>query len=460
MHEMRCDDAVKYLTRSDVARTNDGYASDVAKGCQRVTAAIAVDKDDDLGVELHWQDEDDRALAPMILDTVVKARAQLEKDIGVDWPRPTRILVVRDLLSLAATTGIPYKDATTTGTVAIAKWGRVTILSPRASKHGYAWRDTLAHEMTHLAVTRVTVDRAPLWLQEGIAKREETRWRAPEPFDGRPSPESIVARGMEAHLDRSLDNLGQSIAMLPSADEAAVAFAEVTSFVRYYCEVVGPSALPRLLRAIREERDPDAALRDVTGADFKAWDQKWRAWLAQQPKEPLPETWQLGGGRGADPKLDLRDVRDRVRLAELLFGRDHAKSANVELEGLPSAAWSDASIRYIRARAIEAIASGDFHAIESALGEPKDVSSAFGPWWAMRGRVARAIADDAAASSFFFESTAQDPYAVEAACESLESGLFAQQSQRPRPVRRGPQMERAGPREGLSGPRTSAECKA
>ena len=48
-------------------------------------------------------------------------------------------------------TGLPYESAKTTGTVAVAKWGRVTLLSPRASPHGYAWRDTMAHELTHLA---------------------------------------------------------------------------------------------------------------------------------------------------------------------------------------------------------------------------------------------------------------------------------------------------------------------
>ena len=112
-------------------------------------------------------------------------------------------------------TGLPYESAQTTGTVAVAKWGRVTLLSPRASHHGYPWRDTVAHELTHLAVTRASRDRAPLWLQEGVAKREEIRWRDPGPFDDRPPPEAVVQRGLELGLGVPLDKLGPSIAMLP-----------------------------------------------------------------------------------------------------------------------------------------------------------------------------------------------------------------------------------------------------
>ena len=37
-----------------------------------------------------------------------------------------------------------------------------------------------------------TLERAGLWLQEGVAKREETRWREPDPFDNM-LPADVVA---------------------------------------------------------------------------------------------------------------------------------------------------------------------------------------------------------------------------------------------------------------------------
>jgi hypothetical protein len=415
LNESRCDDAVAIFSRPDLAHTEQGEElGDIARGCARVIAATVVERDDARGIEARYQDEGDRALTPVLLDTVEKARAALERDLGVTWPRPMRVIVVRDLLSLAAMTGLPYESAKTTGTVAVAKWGRVTLLSPRATRHGFAWRDTLTHELTHLAVTRLTADRAPLWLQEGIAKREETRWRDPGPFDDRPSPEAIALHGIALHLDTPLDHLGPSIAMLPSADHATVAFAEVTSFIRFYADTVGDRALPRLLAAVRARDDANAALKELTGSDLAGWDAKWRAYLASRPPEPLPASWSLDG-KDTSKK---RDLRDRARLAELLFGRTHPADSLIELEPLPADDWDDASLRHLRACAFEA--SGNSSVAPASLGEPKDMAAPYGPWWAIKGRFARAMGDAAAADGFFNEALGQDPLDPESVCETID----------------------------------------
>lgn len=467
LYEGACDEATALLSRPDVARTQEGESLlDIAKGCARVIAATVLDRDEARAVEIRYQDENDRPLTPLLVETAVRARQALTRDLGVTWPRPTRIVVVRDLLSLSAMTGLPYEAAQTTGTVAVAKWGRVTLLSPRATRHGFAWRDTLVHELTHLAVTRATVDRAPLWLQEGVAKREEIRWREPSPFDDRPSPDGLALRGMELGIDLALDRLGPSIAMLSSADQALVAFAEVTSFVRYFATAsvstaeldggAGASAstavggvavvdggslppaeveenvrLPALLRALREHRTPDQALVQVSGLDLRAWDKKWRAALLLRPKEPLSPLYGLGPATTQKEALELRDLRERGRLAELLFGREHADAALLELDGAPGAKGSgagpaagaeDANLRYLRGRVLEALKRSD--AAAAALGGPRDVVTSYAPWWALRGRlVASGLPVDPPAGPFitaaasFQEGVAADPYDVEAACE-------------------------------------------
>ena len=429
LYEGDCDGALAVLSRPDVAGTEAGAGlADIARGCARVTAATVVDRDDAHAVEIRYQDESDQALTPLIVETVERARAALTTDLGVTWPRPTRITVVRDLLSLSAMTGLPHEAAQTTGTVAVAKWGRVTLLSPRASHHGYTWRDTIAHELTHLAITRTTIDHAPLWLQEGMAKREEVRWRPRGPFDDRPSPDAIVTRGMELKIDLALDKLGPSIAMLPSADQAMVAFAEVTSFVRFFAETSGDGALSRLLLSLRAGKEVDAALKETSGLDLKAWDTRWRAYLAAKPKETLPAVY----GLGPEPP-DARDLRERVRLAELLVGRDHAADAIVELDRIKGDAFaSDASLRHLRARALERAGAdaatvspapepaARVRPLETVLGEPREVVSSYGPWWAIRGRLARLRSDDVAADGFFLEAIGDDPLDVESACQTLE----------------------------------------
>ena len=348
---------------------------------------------------------------PLIVDTVNKARVALTRDLGVEWKRPTRITVVRDLLSLSAMTGLPYKAAQTTGTVAVAKWGRVTLLSPRASKHGYPWRDTLTHELTHLAISMQSRERAPLWLHEGVARRQETRWREPGPFDDRPSPESVVMRGMELKLDLALDKLGPSIAMLPSADAAMVAFAEVTSFIRFFVETAGDGALAKLLVALRSAKSVDDALKEVSGDALPQWDQKWRAHLARRPKEPLSPLYGLGG-----TPPGLGDSRERSRLGELLFGRNHPAEALVMLDKIPESLLSDPSLRYARGRVLEA--KGDAKAAEALVDDPKAWIASFGPCWALGSRLARGRGDLAAANAAESEALAHDPLNAEVACLS------------------------------------------
>jgi hypothetical protein len=416
LYEEDCDLTAALLARADVGQMDEGrLIADVGRGCARVTAATVVDKDEANGIVIRYQDEADRALTPLLVDTVIKARASLSKDLGVEWKRPTRITVVRDLLSLSAMTGLPYKAAQTTGTVAVAKWGRVTLLSPRASHHGYPFRDTLAHELTHLAISMQTRDRAPLWLHEGVARREEVRWREPGLFDERPSPESIVTRGMELKLDLALDKLGPSIAMLPSADAAMVAFAEVTSFIKFFAETSSPDALAKLLVALRTSKSADDALKEVSGETLAQWDVKWRAQLGKRAKEPLSPMF----GLGANPP-GLGDSRERSRLAELLVGRNHPAEALTELEKIPSDMLADPSLRYLRGRVLEGAES--VKQAEALLEDPKLWLASYGPCWAIRGRLARGRDDRPIADTSFSEALAHDPFGIEAACQTLPDG--------------------------------------
>ncbi|HEY4016368.1 MAG TPA: hypothetical protein VGM06_23695 [Polyangiaceae bacterium] len=444
INELDCDGAAVLLADADVQKADEGgQLGDMARGCQRVTAALAVDRDEARGIEVRWQDEHDRALAPRLFDTVAEARAALTRDLGVDWPKPTRIVVVRDLLSLSAMTGLPYESAQTTGTLAVAKWGRVTMLSPRASRHGYAWRDTVAHELTHLAVTRATRDRAPLWLQEGIAKRQETRWRDPGPFDDRPPPDAVVLEGERRKLDLPLDKLGPSIAMLPSAEQAMVAYAEVTSFVRFYADSQGSSALPKLLAECRVAKDADAALLAASGADLKGWDVRWRAAVNAadaRVREAAKSAMGPDAQGGADEKDKWGDVRDRSRLADLLLSRAHPAEALHELDALDvrggagSLLAGDASLRWMRARALEG--AGRRAEGEPLVADAKDVVASYAPWWALRGRWFRVAGDEAAAVLSFEASLAEDPFEPEAACETIDAG-------RPADAEKGPLCDAA-----------------
>ncbi len=356
MYQGDCDQAARRLAPENVQSLPDaGALLNIARGCMRAMAATITVTDEVHGVIVRFQDEADASLASLIGETVEKQRVVLAKDLGVEMPKPTRVDVVRDQFSLAAMTGLPHENARKTGTVAIAKWGRVIMISPRAPQYGYGWRDTLAHELTHLALSRGTFDRAPLWLQEGVAKREETRWRPALPADDAVSPDAIAAAGFAKGLALPLDGLGPSIALLPSARQAMVAYAEVTSFVRFVAgdrtgepnAPVDREALPKLVKAYAKGLDTNAALKEVTGKDLKAWDAIWRPWVITK-KTKLPSSIGLD-----DPPTGAaleqakaahkakRDAHTSLRLGQLLLARDHVKEARSKLDPLVAAHSTD-----------------------------------------------------------------------------------------------------------------------
>ncbi len=413
IYEGECDAAVAAIAAIDRTKNNEAATLfEIATGCARVTAANVVYLDEAQGVEIRFQDEFDLPIAPLLVETIAAARASIARDLGVTWPNPTRIALVRDHLSLSAMTGLPYESARTTGTIAVAKWGRVTMLSPRATRNGFGWRDTLAHELTHLAITRATTDRAPLWLQEGVAKREETRWRAAGPFDDRPSPDAVSARGIELGLALPLDKLGPSIAMLPSADAALVAYAEVASFVRYFASVSGDGAFARLFASLRSGRNIEQALVETSGADLAEWNKRWRAWLAGQHHKALP----LGFGLGEKKIPNARDTRERMRLAELLFGRSHATAALRELDKISGEmAAADPSYRYLKGRVLDAL--GRRAEAEPLMQDAASVSSSQAAWWALRAKWHRAAGFYEEAAQSLDEALGIDPLSEEVACD-------------------------------------------
>ncbi len=427
LYEGDCEEAAKRLAPPAVQQLEEaGSLLVIARDCTRSMAATVTVTDDVHQVIVRFQDDADQALASLVGETVAKQREVLAKDLGVEMPKPTRVDVVRDQFTLSAMTGLPWEAARKTGTVAIAKFGRVIMLSPRAPSLGYGWRDTLAHELTHLALSRGTYDRAPLWLQEGVAKREETRWRPPEPADDALSPDAIAAVGIEKKIARRLQDLGPSIALLPTAREAMVAYAEVTSFVRFVSgdragepnAPTDPEALPKLVKAYAKGLTTDDALKEVTGKDLEAWDAVWRPWVSTK-KAKLPRALGLD-----DPKQDPAakaaakaeaDNRKRLRLGQLLLAREHVKEARTRLEKLASDASAGdplAATWVARVRLLDGDLAG-----AKALLDPKSLVGEVGGWWTVRGDVLKATgAPTAEILDAYAHAAAHDPFSVEAAC--------------------------------------------
>ncbi len=410
-----CDRAEAILANPALTESREvASLAELAKSCARATAAGFVMEDKPRGIWLRLQDDSDRALAPFIFEVAAQARDTVSKEVGIDLPRPLRIDLVRDLFSLSAVSGLPLKAAETTGTLAVARWGRVIMLSPRAPVQGYPWQDTLAHEITHLLVTRATRDFAPLWMQEGLAKRFEVRWRPVRPFD---HPEWADTAARNAALDgRSvgIDKLGPSIAMLPTPEAAGIAFAEVTSFMHFFIEKNGEPALRLLFADLRGNggAGADAALLSVTGYGLSEWNGRWQRFL-RAPLEPLPVAVNASSPAGHGQA----DAGRRVRLADLLAGRGQGRASAVELAPLLGTL---PRLPQIRERVAAGLyAAGDDQAAERALGTVAEIDGLYGPWFALAGRGLLARGRQSDAEQAFTLGLSADPLSDVVACEGF-----------------------------------------
>ena len=107
--------------------------------------------------------------------------------------------------------------------------------------------------------------------------------------------------------------------MLPSADAAMVAFAEVTSFVRFYADTAQADA-PAATTPCRSSspscgtgKEPDEALLAASGADLKAGTRGGAPTSRRARTSALPALFGLGGDHEAPHENDACAICETAR---------------------------------------------------------------------------------------------------------------------------------------------------
>ena len=316
---------------------------------------------------------------------------------------------MRDLFSLAAVTGLPLEAAETT---ARSRWRASvgsSLLSPHATRSGYHWEDTLAHELTHLLVTRATRDRAPLWLQEGVAKREETRWREARPFDPKDWAEDTAARALRQGPPNRYRQARPVDRDAADPEAASTAYAEVQSFIGFFVREQGDAALRLLFADLKglPVDDADSALRSVSGYDLSAWNRRWQKSLVTSSHGLGPAAQLAPPPRGFDP----RDLSRRARLSDRLLDTGFGTEAALTL----APEFLEATRCIERASPAPSWPRRPGTSVSSAWGGT-EIDDLYGPWFALRGRLLEKNDPKAAARAFAL-GLATDPLAEEVACQ-------------------------------------------
>lgn len=288
---------------------------------------------------VRYADGPDAVLVPYALETLERADRAIQRHLNIRLPSPIRLEIYPSARTLARVSSLTLEHIETTGTVALCKWNRLMVTTPRSLLYGYPWLDTINHELVHLALTRESKNRAPVWFHEGLAKLFERTWRGVPPAAYlQPSTSALLVKAAHEQKLIPFERMHPSIAMLPSQEEAALAFAQVVTFLERFRSEQGDKGLAAAIARIARNEDARVALSNVAKAPFSALEGLWRDDLAKLPVDkrnaPKELKMRLVDEGHADESLDVSEERARkhLRVGDLLWGRGKTLAAAKEYE--------------------------------------------------------------------------------------------------------------------------------
>lgn len=296
----------------------------------------------------------DAILAPYALEALEKQYRALKEDLGYAPPGKVLVEVVHDAAALSRVSTLSLEAIKTSGTIAICKFNRLMITSPKATVYGYGWIDTLAHEYVHLVVSKMSDNTVPIWIHEGLAKYLESRWRGKPGLALTPSSAGLLHEAVKQKKLIPFEKMHPSMALLPSQEDAALAFAEVFTAIEYMHQKGGNALLRKLIDTLRMGRSHQAAVSAVMGVPFSRFESDWKAYLARREyprdaialsterlrfKEDAPQEAAADAKKdkeelrfGDFQEIDDVEARKMAHLGELLRVRGRNRAAVEEFE--------------------------------------------------------------------------------------------------------------------------------
>lgn len=298
---------------------------------------------------LRYEPGPDEVIVAPALEALEAAYARVGEDLG--WLPEEKVLVevLPTRSSFVDASTLSRDEVETSGTIAVCKFRRIMMMSPRLTAQGFPYLDKLTHEYVHYVITAKTRNRVPVWLHEGVAFYEETRWRAEHGGFLQPSLRALLADATERGEWIGIDAMSPSIAKLPSQREASLAFAQVIMAVDWLVRRGGYPLLREILDRIGAGETDRAAFVGALGGSFADFERHWRAHIGEQPwrldrklqlltlrvREDGPDEEE---GDGSLREIDSEGARRFARLGDLLREKGRAKAASMEYRKASEAA--------------------------------------------------------------------------------------------------------------------------
>ncbi len=190
------------------------------------------------------------ALRTQVLDTLEADYRDLSNDLGSS-PKNIFVSLYTDEAFFDVTHAAAWTAALNDGKIRIPISG-INSVSPEMAS-------VLRHELTHSFVAQITHNRAPVWLNEGVAQLEQGS------TTGAIGPRlaALYASGRQIPLNQ-LEGGFQDY----NSAEASVAYAESLAAVEYIRATYGLSDLARLLLRLGEGQSVESALRSTVHGGY------------------------------------------------------------------------------------------------------------------------------------------------------------------------------------------------
>ena len=293
--------------------------------------------------EIRYHPGKDEILLDYAEETLEAALAAFESDFQIKIEQTVGVEIAPTLRDLSLLTGIDLASLKKSGVIAICKFNKLMVVSPRALPLGYSWRDTLSHELAHLFISTVSRNTVPIWLHEGLAKYLEVRWRSKTGNTLSAASESLLATALEQGKILPLQKLHPSIAYLPSQDAASLAFAQVMTIIEWLHRLRGNDGLRALLHTLRDlDGAMDASLGKVYGMNMARLEDRWIQDIRRRglrihegvfdDRKIVFDESEVESEEKALENLPRKQAQRLTTLGKLLKDRGHQKAAKKEFE--------------------------------------------------------------------------------------------------------------------------------
>jgi tetratricopeptide (TPR) repeat protein len=280
----------------------------------------------------------DEILLPYIQDAFPKIINRIGQALEYHPDHPIKIEIYAEPADLARATSLTAEEIETSGTIALCKYRKLMLVSPRAMLQGYGWLDTLSHEYVHYAISHKAYG-VPIWLHEAYAKYLETRWRSPHSLPMRPTSQDRLRKALRKSSLITFEEMSPSMAKLPSQDHTALAFAEVYTVAQYLDEHVGLEGMRKVLSNIDIGMNDRLALEDVLNTSFRKFFSSWKSHLKKQRWASVPAGLldKLLFKDRNEPKAQLKvighkEAEDFTYIGDMLLARSRPRAASVEYQ--------------------------------------------------------------------------------------------------------------------------------